>query len=384
MKYYSFYLSLFLFLGCATLQPSNHFAKAQKDPGFQGVITSIYAVHSDALGILVHVEAPDSGISWGGAVGFSDRKTKQKLQINQPALIASNTKTFVSVAILRLIEEGKLGLYAPIENLLTEKTKTLLQEDQYDLKAIKVVHLMSHTSGIQDYVDDDYMAGLTTDKTHRWTRDEQIARAVKVGNRIDRPGQTFSYADMNYLLLTEIIEQKTNQPFYLAIRSLLNYRKHRLNGIWFETLEKQPRGTLPLAHQYAVQKGWNSYEIDPSFDLYGGGGIAATPKDLARFSQLLFNKKIIKDPETLNLIYTDIGATGNKREPYFLGLSEYEVQGMKAYGHGGFWGTMVQYIPDLNASVTVYIMNRDAKNLRKVVMEAIVKELEGRAQKEIR
>ncbi len=377
-KYPLFALLSFFLVGCATLLGPNDLVDATYNADFQSVINTIYANNPEANGIMVHIESPDKSLAWSGATGYSDTKKQKKIRPNQPALIASNTKMYVSVAVLRLIEDGKLGLYAPIENLLTNRTKSLLQKDQYDLKAIKIVHLLSHTSGIQDYVNDDYMDQITQTPKHRWTRDEQIALAMKVGQPLSKPGKGFSYADVNFLLLTEIIEQKTGKPFYTSIRNLLNYRRNRIKNTWFYTLEPKPRNTLPLVHQFAGELGWDSYHIDPSFDLYGGGGIAATTKDLARFCQLLFEKKIIKDPETLNLIYTDLGVTKNKHGKYLLGLSESKIGGFTAYGHGGFWGTMVQYFPELNTSISVFVLNRDKNKLRKEILEALVKKLKNK------
>ena len=380
-KYFFISLFSFLFIGCSDLIAPANLSNASYEVDYQAVINTVYANNPGVNGIMVHVEAPDHSLSWSGAVGYSDPKSKKKINTNQPALIASNTKMYVSVAILRLIEDGKLGLYAPIGNLLTERTKLILHDNHYDLTAIKIVHLLSHTSGIHDYVDEDYMKQITKDPKRRWTRNEQISRAMKIGHLLNKPGAGYSYADVNYLLLTEILEQKTGKPFYTAIRGLLNYRKHRFNNTWFYTLEPKPRKTLPLVHQYAGELGWDSYEINPSVDLYGGGGISATTKDLARFSQLLFEKKIIIDPETLNLIYTDLGVTKSKYGKYLLGLNESNIKGYKTYGHGGFWGTTVQYIPVLNASISVFVLNRDHNKLREVILEEIVKKLEKQSKR---
>ena len=76
------------------------------------------------------------------------------------------------------------------------------------------------------------------------------------------------------MLLAEIIEQKTHQPFYAVIRDLLKYNELGLTKTWFIDLEKYPKQTLALAHQYSDKYNWDSYDINPSWDLYGGGGIA--------------------------------------------------------------------------------------------------------------
>ncbi|MEZ5048681.1 MAG: hypothetical protein R2766_03415 [Saprospiraceae bacterium] len=64
--------------------------------------------------------------------------------------------------------------------------------------------------------------------------------------------------------------------------------------------------TLPLVHQYTSKLKENSYNINPSWDLYGGGGIASTTKDLAMFFQLLFEGKIIQDKHILESMHSRI------------------------------------------------------------------------------
>ena len=124
---------------------------------------------------------------------------------------------------------------------------------------------------------------------HQWSRDEQIDRTLSVGDSLANAGEEFKYGDINYLLLSEIIEQKTEQPFYTAIRNdLIDYQKHELNATWFINLEEQPENTTVLAHHYWNKYDWDSYNLDPSWDLYGGGGLVSTSKDAARFFQLLF------------------------------------------------------------------------------------------------
>lgn len=58
-----------------------------------------------------------------------------------------------------------------------------------------------------------------------------------------------------------------------------------------------------------------------------------------------------------------------------MGLSRGTYHDMHGYGHGGFWGTVMQYFPDINASVAVYILDRDQRAVGSDVMDAMIKEL---------
>jgi len=52
-------------------------------------------------------------------------------------------------------------------------------------------------------------------------------------------------------------------------------------------------------------------------------------------------------------------------------LSGDDVNGLEGFVHGGFWGTVVNYFPALNASVSIYVLERDKRGIRKELMEKI-------------
>jgi len=371
-KYIFLLISVIVLQSCGTAKIEN---SANKDVEFQKIIDSIYQINPESVGIMVHIESPKKGISWSGSVGYSDAENKTKLVSDQPALIASSIKTYISASLLRLQEQNKLSIEDPIKNYLSNRTIKLFESDGYDLDRIKIKHLLSHTSGIDDYANDEYLDWVDKNQKHRWTRDEQLELTIKVGNPLGEPEDTFNYADANYLLCTEIIENVTNKPFYESIRDLLKYEELGFSNTWFPILETKKQQTKSLVHQYWGEKNWDSYNHDISWDLYGGGGIATTTKELARFSYNLFNNKIIKDKNTLNQIFTTIDTKDGKDNKYGLGLSIGNVKGYTSYGHGGFWGTVVLYFPKLDTSIAVFILERDERILRKNVLEALMLEL---------
>lgn len=344
---------------------------------FQKNIESIYFSNQEVVGVLVHIEYPKLNLSWNGAIGYANKETKKKVNPSQPILIASNTKTFVSAAILRLKEEKKLNLNSPIDIYLSDKTKKVMANTGYDLKEIKISHLLSHTSGINDYVESPiFEEKLEAEPKYRWTRYEQIEIAILQMNKIGEPGYQYKYSDTNYLLLTEIIDQITGSEFHKAIRQLLGFEKNGINSTWFEGLESAPNGTLPISHQYIGEWGLDTYDIDKSFDLYGGGGLASTSSDLSLFVHKLFNNEIFKDPETLNLLLTKVETELSSNDDYRYGIWKSTLNDKIVYGHGGFWGTMVYHIPELNATISIAILNKDKSYLRKEIAELMLKEIE--------
>lgn len=350
----------------SNLTYGQHFEK-----NFKKIVDSTYQENKDAVGIMVHIEAPKQDISWSYAVGYTNKKTKENLDKQQPVLIASNTKTYVSASLLKLVELNKISLDQPIKNLIYKKSRKRLKKNGYDVNKITIRHLLSHTSGITDYVTDDYFSFVNNNPNYQWTREEQIDLAMKIAKPVES-GKTFAYGDINYLLLTEIIEKETGKPFYIAIRELLNFDKHNLNTTWFADLEKAPKSILPFANQYTSKFVNSSININPSWDLFGGGGLASTAKDLALFFQLLFEGEIIEDKNVLAEIYTNVIPQG-KSNKYCLGL--YNLQsfyGEVAYYHGGFWGTDAIYFPEYNATITVFTLNKEKREINPVLANKLL------------
>ncbi len=343
---------------------------------FQNIIDSIYSEHNDALGLMVHIETSDKNISWSGAVGVSNKTTKAPIEKEQPALIASNTKTYVAVAVLKLMEEGEVKLDDPIFKFLSHDSKVALEKSGYDVYEITIRNLLSHTSGIFDYAStDEYMQRIKAKPRHRWTRNEQIQLAMSLGKPLGLAGDVFAYSDTNYLLLTEIIETITKKEFYLAMRDLIDYKSLGMNATWFSSLEDYPKDASPLVYQYVTSEGLNNYMVDHSFDLYGGGGIASTTKDLAIFMHNLFNNNIFKNQKTLDLMHTKANPMESMEGDYCLGISSIDFDGVKGYGHSGFWGTTANYFPELNASISVFVLERDKRHLRQDLNKALLKAL---------
>lgn len=343
---------------------------------FNQILDSIYISNPETIGIMAHIECPDKNISWSGAAGYSNKEEKTKIEINQPVLIASNTKTFVASTILRLEEEKQLSLTAAIESYLSEQTKSLLKNSGYDINSIKIVHLLSHTSGINNYADSpEFKDKINLNPKFRWTRQEQIELAILKMDKIGNAGEKYNYSDTNYLLLTEIIEEISNLKYYAAIRKLIDFKKNNLNETWFPSLEENLKSTRQMAHQYIGKWGIDSYKLDNSFDLYGGGGLASTSKDLALFLYKLFNNKIFNNHETINKLLTKIKTQQKPETDYRFGIWQSTLNDKTVYGHGGFWGSMVYYIPEIKLAISVIILEKDKSNLRKEIAESLIKKL---------
>jgi D-alanyl-D-alanine carboxypeptidase len=322
----------------------------------QSLLDSIVAARPEIPGVAVHVEAPRHCLSVSLASGVSDRQTGAKLSPDQPHRMASNTKTYVSAATLRLYEEGKIRLDAPISGLLSRESIETLRRGGYDPDVITVRHLLTHTSGIFDYaMSAPYQEAALGNPKKRWTRAEQVRFAVDHGQPYGAPGTVFKYSDTGYILLAEIIERLTGQSYAAAMRSLLGYAKNGWKATWLETLEPAPAGVLDRAHQYIGAM--DTYAFDPSIDLYGGGGLVASPRDMAAFTRALFEGKVYRKKETLDVMLSQPSIPTERT--YRYGIYSRNVGGVTAYGHTGFWNTFSFHIPDRDLTIAASLTQQE-------------------------
>jgi D-alanyl-D-alanine carboxypeptidase len=207
-----------------------------------------------------------------------------------------------------------------------------------------------------------------SDLTHRWSREEQLEKAMEWGDPYGAPGEVYRYSDTGYILLGAIIEQVTGKTMAAAFRELLKYEENGLENTWLESAEPIPDGTAERAHQYFADG--DTHDGDPSFDLYGGGGNAATMKDLALFLRALFVGGIYDDPATLDTMLTTIDGTsagpayhGSEMVPgtYRMGLVIVDRYGPTGWAHGGFWGTQAIHFPDLDITVATSVNQQMAR-----------------------
>lgn len=343
---------------CASLFLSCEESQKSISPSCTSLDT-FYHANPGAHGVLMYTEGPNLADSC--AVGWADSTAGIELETNTPFLMASITKMYMSSAILRLCELNPVvNIDSSIERYISIETLNLLKGDGYKTDKITVTHLLTNSSGIADYVETDSFQYLAEKHpNYAWKRREQIALAMRHFDPLFEPGERFHYSDVNFLLLGEILEHYTKKPFYSAVRDLLEFHKNGLHHTWWDLFEQAPDDLPPVASQFAIS--FNSYSktLHPSFDLYGGGGLVCTAKDLARFTKMLFEGQCFEKPETLALLTGRHAPTEEFETSYRLGVMSWNENGHTAYGHGGFWGSMVQYFPDIQTAVVIVPMERN-------------------------
>jgi len=300
----------------------------------------------------IYMQAPHIGVEGVVASGMRDPATKTPLTGTETFRIASQTKVFTAAAILRLVEDGKLRVDQPIAGLLSPNLEQILRRGGYDPSRITLREMLSHTAGLPDYADDPgYQTEVAAHPTERWTRLEQVTWAITRLKAPGAPGKVYLYSDTGYVLLGDIIERQTGLAQAAAYRSLIDFKRLGLTDTWFETLEPAPANAPPRAHQFAG--GADVTQADPSFDLYGGGGLVSTLRDQAHWMSALFGGRVFHHPQTLALMLTipPVNRAAAGGNDYALGIHRDSFSGVDCWGHSGFFGSGAYYCPRLDLTL---------------------------------
>jgi len=295
-------------------------------------------------GILFSIKSGNGKLAWSGAAGINNLKIGDSLQARQTFRIASVTKTYVAAAILRLMEKKVLRLEDPISMHLSPTHATILAQD-YDLEQITIAQILRHSAGFFDHTNaPEFFEKVFSVPVYEWTRTAQLQLGVEKGDPIGPPGGQFSYSDMGYVILGELIEIYTGKSLDAGIKELLGLEKLGLARTDFERMD--PQTDQLRIHQY--YQGTDTYNFSPTMDYFGGGGILSTTSELTDFFQALFQGKIFENPSTLALMLESSSYASQPKLDYGMGMYKVQVKGMEAYCHSGFWGTQVLYIPKLD------------------------------------
>lgn len=325
---------------------------------------------SNPHGVSLTVISPQLGIDFSGAAGYDSTDNDQSLTANQPFRIASLTKTFVATSVLRLREKGLVNIDAPITDYISDAHRVILERGGYDPSKITLRHCMMHTSGLFDYAEGnrEYIFEAAKDPTKRWTRTEQLQWAMDHGQPYGLPGEAHNYSDTGYILLGEIIENTMKMGLADAMRELLKFDQLGMSSTWLESLEKCPEGLPRSVKRYLEDLDATSW--DNSIDLYGGGGLQSTTRDLATFLQALFSNQVYEQSETLPVMLLKSEYTGDPLAEYRLGFGyiKGKESGIEAYMHSGFWGTLFIHFPAYNCSIAInHTVDESNGALQKVV-----------------
>ena len=342
-------------------------------------------VNDGRIGGIVALVLRDGKPVYEHAVGWADKEAGRKITMDTEFRIASQSKALTSVAILQLMEEGKLtvsdraGKYIPTFEKTTVGVKN---ENGTGLtiaaakRPITIRDLLTHTAGIS-YGQEPELApvyeakGLGPAAGFGWyfaDKDEPICTTIERLGTLPfktQPGEAFVYGYNTDILgcvvekasgvsLDEFIRSHITGP--LGMKDTYFYlpadRKDRLAVLYGSDADgkavRQPEGARGQGH----------YVEGPRKSFSGGAGIVSTARDYATFLEALRNggvlgKVRILSPHAVQLMTTN--QVGDLKSPKGLGFGfgfettdKYGVSGMESvgsFGWGGAYGTYYRVDP---------------------------------------
>jgi D-alanyl-D-alanine carboxypeptidase len=263
------------------------------------------------------------------------------LELNAPATtssvfkIGSTSKPFIAIAIMMLVEEGKLSLDDDITKYFNKTPSSW--------SGINLRHLLSHTSGFPrelpgwtsygDFSEEDFVAMI--EKTEPTTK----------------PGERYSYSNAGYFTLAAILTKVSGKPWPDFLKSRIIDpigMKSTRTTTWRELVPNRASGYLWRDDQW-VNEGY-ILTVRPS------GALMSTAEDLARWDIALRGGKVLK-PQTLNAMFAPTRLASGALSAYGLGWELSEFRGRRLIAaNGDILGFQAAFIHDIDDDVTIIVL----------------------------
>lgn len=241
-------------------------------------------------------------VLYRNSCGYAQVEKKDTLCSDSKFQLASLSKTFTAVAILKLYEAGKLSLEDSIQKFIPK----------FPYSGIQIKSLLSHRSGLPNYA---YVLSDSVRKRNPYPTNDDIVRwycAVKP-KLYNIPNRTFSYSNTNYALLATIVEIVSGQKFEDFLKQTI-FKPLGMKNTWLVTSHNDSLNQFRTAgYQYNRRLAKDNYD-----DVVGDKGVYSTMDDIFRWYAGL-NGGCVLRPETMKEAFTP---------------RSFERHGIKNYGYG--------------------------------------------------
>lgn len=292
--------------------------------------------------------AEQGKIVYKKAFGVTNIATGELLQTRSAFNLASISKQFVAMTIMILQEEGKIGY--------DEEVRRYLPAFPYE--KITIRHLLTHTSGLPDYIN---LASRHTGTLDTLSNRDVLELLSRYTPALDfPPGERWEYCNTGYVLLPLIVEQISGQPF----EDFFQKRIVTPLGLKDTYVYHLGISVSPTNRVY----GFRRFEGNPiandlgRFDgLDGDGNIYASAEDLFRWEQALHSSKLVRKT-TLQEAFTPVRL--NDGSTYSYGFGWAIGEGGATHSHTGGWvGFRNLIIRSADNSRTLILLGNDANAL---------------------
>ena len=309
--------------GAASAAPSKGEAESLKSRA-QGLVGAGYPAALAAV-------TDSKGESAGVAVGKGSLETGQAPPLDGEVRIGSNTKTFVAVVVMQMVQEGKVGLDEPIETYLPG----LIKGEGIDASRITVRQLLQHTSGLPEHTDYFFSSNAAAlENIQHYIPARDLLDVALSKPAAFEPGTQWSYSNTNYIVLGMLIERVSQRPVGEQIDQRIIKRLGLSHTYFPGNGEKKIRGSHPQGyHINGEGKLEDVTEMDASLP-WTAGAMVSTPSELNTFFQAVFDGRLLTQT-SIDEMKKGVD-TGSGGMVYGLGLFGTPLScGGTSWGHGG-------------------------------------------------
>ncbi|MCU7693425.1 serine hydrolase domain-containing protein [Haoranjiania flava] len=279
--------------------------------------------------------------------GYHDFRSKTPITPHTPLHLASISKTFTGVALLRLFEQGRVSLDDTIQKFFP----------MLPYHGVTVRDLLSHRSGIPNYL---YVMDKGWDKKKLASNMDIIN--FMVDNKVPKaanPNRVFQYCNTNYIILASIIEQITKQNFPDYMRDSIFLPLGMKDTYVFSK-----KDSANYVETYSTTRG---FPMDPYDASYGDKNVYSTVQDLLKWDKSFYSAVLLR-PETIRMSYMPLSNERPSVHNYGLGWRMLNnPTGDTVIYHNGMWhGTnsvFTRLVQD--SAVIIIIGNKTNKNIYK-------------------
>lgn len=301
-------------------------------------------------GILV---AKNGAVVYEKYVGRIDLRKPDPISDSTSMHVASTSKTFTAVAILRLVQEGKLSLTDTLNRFFPG----------FPYPGITVQMLLSHRSGLPNYLYfmSNLKWGMVNGRwTHQFATNKDVLQVMfdQKPPPAAKPNTRFSYCNTNFMLLALIIEKITGMPFPEYMQQKL-FGPLRMTHTYIFTLKDTATATPSFT---GTGRYWDYDFLDGT---YGDKNLYTTPQDMLKWDQALYTDQVIR-PSLLDSAFTPYSMEKNTVHNYGLGWRlQLLPNGKKVIYHFGKWhGSNAAFARLTDEKATIIIIgNRFNRNI---------------------
>jgi CubicO group peptidase (beta-lactamase class C family) len=292
------------------------------------------------------------GVTRGGQLqlerdyGMASLAEHRRIAPDTRFYLASLSKQFTAMSVVLLSQDGKLSLDDDVRRWVPEVPSFGA--------AITIRQLLSHTSGLRDYLTLLSLAGWPGDGT---LTEQQFLDLIARQRGLNFPaGDQFLYSNTGYALLSIVVKRASGQ----SLRDFAAARIFQPLGMTHTEFRDDHTARIParaLGYEPGARsggKGTAGYRVsEPQFDVVGDGGMYSTVEDLAKWDANFDTGQVGGVAGVALLAQPGTAGTAG-RVPYALGLTVGTFQGLRTLSHGGAYGgyrTAFLRFPDQHLSV---------------------------------